>query len=560
MPFTNDLQERRNKLQLAYLRSLPSKARELRHCWQQCRQQGWPPASVHQLFILVHRLTGSGSTFGLPQLSESAKPIEKCLHLAQQQQILPPDQRFELEHHLDALCRLLTELTDHTPASLPPAPHGNTVLPATARQLPLIYLAEDDSLQGQALAHKLATYGYKVRTFTDIPTLEQAVRARRPDALLLDIVFPEDALAGLHAAQQLPQLHNPPIPTLFLSQRDDIHTRLDASRSGAVAYLTKPINPLQLINRLEALLGTQPPARARVLIVDDDEDVSHWYATLFNAADMDTRVINDPLDVMPSLVEFRPELLVLDLHMPGANGIEITRALRQEVAYHSLPIMIVSRDNSTTQQLACLDAGADDYLIKPVEEAFLTRLVRRRIERQRHLQQAIARDPLTGLLNRSAFLERFEVILAMTLRNRGKLCVALLDIDRFQELNQQQGHLNGDIILKTVARHLAANIRRTDLMGRFDGDEFALVLPDTSLTEAHTLLGHLLEHIGPLSQATQPLSLSVGLMASDGQQAPPMPLDTDQLLAMADQALWTAKQAGGRRIEMTSTTPKSRRE
>lgn len=560
MPFTNDLQERRNKLQLAYLRSLPTKARELRQCWQQCRQQGWPPTLVHQLFILVHRLTGSGSTFGLPQLTEAASPAEKLLQLAQEQHSVPVDQCFKLEYQLDALCRLLTELTAHPvppPAPESPAPPLSPALPSTSRQLPLIYLAEDDSLQGQALAHKLVAYGYRVRTFTDLPTLEQAVRSRRPDALLLDIVFPGDTSAGLHTAQQLRQLHTPPIPALFLSQRDDIHARLDASRSGALAYLTKPINPLQLINRLETLLGTQPPTPPRVLIVDDDEDVSRWYATLFSAADIDSLVINDPLDVMPSLVEFRPELLVLDLHMPGASGLDITRALRQEVAYHSLPIMIISRDGSTAQQLACLDAGADDYLVKPVQEAFLTRLVRRRIERQRYLQQALARDPLTGLLNRSAFLERFETLLAMTLRTRGKLCVALLELDNFQEINEHQGHLNGDIILKTTARHLAASVRRTDIVGRFDGDEFALVLPDTSLSAARKLLGQLLTHVGQLSPGTQHLSLSVGLIASDHQASTPSPLDTDQLLAMADQALWSARQAGGNRIEVASTTPES---
>ena len=570
MPSNDDLQERRNKLQRAYVQSLPGKADELRQCWQACRRFGWPPHSVQQLFLLVHRLTGSGTAFGFPQLSAAAGCAEQLLGTYRESAEPAKDQLFATEHALDSLCKLLADLGEQA-SPAPPEPAIATPAPSTEaangpRQLSLIYLAEDDEIQAEALAQKLVAYGYMVRTFNDLNTLEQAIRTRRPDAVLMDIVFPGDPSAGLAAAHCL-EHGSVPIPTVFVSQRGDIHARLDASRSGAVAYLTKPINPLQLINRLEELLNTRPPEAPRVLIVDDDEDLTRWYQTAFSAAGMNTAVLSDPMAVMAPLVEFRPELLLLDLHMPGASGLDITLALRQEEAYSRLPIMIVSHDGDPERQLQCLDAGADDYLVKPVSDDFLTRLVRLRIQRQRRLQQAISRDPLTGLLNRGAFLEHFESLLGITMRTQGKLTVAMLDLDGFQRINDRHGHLGGDIVLKTLARQLAASIRRTDVLGRFGGDEFVLVLPDTELDTAHRLLQQLHQRLTGSTQQhlhgeVYRLSISIGLASCNYRERQLLPLDTDQLLASADQALWYAKCAGGNRVwisdKPTSTPPESR--
>jgi len=575
MPPTDNLQDRRNKLQHAYVQSLPAKADELRQCWQACRRFNWPPHAVQQLFLLVHRLTGSGTAFGFPQLSTAAGCAEQLLGVCRDNAEPAKDQLFAVEHALDNLCRLLVDLGQQAPAVSGVPLTLTTRAPVAQpgggpRQLPLIYLAEDDEIQAEALAQKLVAYGYMVRTFGDLGTLEQAIQARRPDAVLMDIVFPGDDSAGLAAAHYLERQGSVTIPTLFVSQRGDIHARLDASRSGAVGYLTKPINPLQLINRLEELLSTQPPEPPRVLIVDDDEDLTRWYQAAFSEAGMDTAILSDPMGVMAPLVEFRPELLLLDLHMPGASGLDITLALRQEEAYTRLPIMIVSHDSDPERQLRCLDAGADDYLVKPVDGDFLTRLVRLRIQRQRRLQQAISRDPLTGLLNRGAFLEHFETLLGITMRTQGKLTVAMLDLDGFQQINDRHGHLGGDIVLKTMARQLAAAVRRTDILGRFGGDEFVLVLPDTETDAAYRLLQQIhqrltaMEHQQLHGEEQHRLSLSVGMASCNYRDRQLLPLDTDQLLASADQALWFAKCAGGNRLWMaekpSSATPEGGRQ
>lgn len=571
---SDDIQERRNKLQRAYVRSLPGKAEELRRCWQNCRRHGWPPHAVQQLFLLVHRLTGSGTAFGFPQLSACAGCAEQLLGVYRERDASDKNQLFAVEHALDELCRLLVDLANGPP---PPAQGSGGVtvtaaplpeLPVGPRQLPLIYLAEDDDIQAEALAQKLVAYGYMVRTFGDLNTLDQAIRARRPDAVLLDIVFPGNPSAGIAAAQYLDHLDEThPIPTVFISQRGDINARLDASRSGAIAYLTKPINPLQLINRLEELLNALPPEPARVMIVDDDQDLTSWYQAAFTEAGISTVVVSDPMAVMAPLVEFQPELLVLDLHMPGASGLDITMALRQEEAYSRLPIMIISHDGNPERQLQCLDAGADDYLVKPVSSDFLTRLVHLRIQRQRRLQQAISRDPLTGLLNRGAFLEHFETMLGITMRTHGTLSVAIMDLDGLKKINDHHGHLGGDIVLKTMAKQLVRSVRRTDILGRFGGDEFVLALPGTGGKAALGLVEQLHQrlttgiNLDSAGETLQPI-ISIGLATCNYHDGHLLPLDTDQLLATADQALWRAKRAGGNRIQMaehpTSTTPERR--
>jgi diguanylate cyclase (GGDEF)-like protein len=559
MALSGKARERHLELMQSYVAALPEKIFEIKKSWREARDEQWRGNASRELYRLVHQLAGSGTVFGFPEITEAARRAADCLSaLNRARNIAETDSIAESDKLLEQLCLVLGKCTEAQPnSSLEIAPSVQAVEPPVGTEpeiQDILYLVEDDQKQASLLRQHLSAYGYSAEVFNDLEAFSTAVRTVRPKAVIMDIVFPEGVNAGIEVVNKINADLEDPIPIVFISIRGDLQVRIDALHAGAAAYLTKPFKPSELIDRLESIVRPQYFEPYRILVVDDDKALAAYYCKILREAKMETAIVNDPLQIMEPLVNFRPDLLLMDFTMPGCTGLDLAAALRQEDAYARLPIIFISQEVDPEKRLACIGVGADDYLTKPVDEYYLVRLVASRVQRGRKLHKIIARDSLTGLLNHNAFMDRFEEVRALLAREKGRLALAMIDLDKFKWINDVYGHVAGDIALKNVSELLMRRLRGTDVLGRYAGDVFAVLLVDADLEGARSRLDVLrretLSMPHRIADCSFNITFSAGVTSYDVNAAPDSPIpDVNRLIRYADQALYRAKKNGRNQVQ-----------
>lgn len=451
-------------------------------------------------------------------------------------ELLLRGQRLNLQEHMQVSDILLGLRHDLSPALAWEEPQG---LPWVCFLGPVEGL---ESIPDHALAS-----GYRIDIFPDEASLVARTARRTPDLLCLDLshAFPgPDGSASFLSRLQAGRSH--PIPVAFLSDRADLDARLAALRAGGVAFFPSPINVRALTEKLEHLVRRAHQEPFRILIVEDEPISAAFCSRILEAQGMEVVTVTDPLKAMQPLVELRPDLVLMDLHMPGCSGEELASVIRQEDAFVGLPIVYLSAERNREHQLAALNLGAEDFVTKPVSPSHLVSIVTTRVLRGRQLRSLMERDRLTGLLNYASLKEHLRREIGRAERSHAPLTYAMIDLDHFKQVNDAHGHPAGDSVLVNLARLLQRRLRRTDIIGRYGGEEFAVILPETSLEEARGVMEDLRQSFQDLPHLLDGeavhLTFSCGLAAAEDFSHPMM------LIRAADAALYEAKGAGRNRV------------
>ena len=331
-------------------------------------------------------------------------------------------------------------------------------------------------------------------------------------------------------------------PTILISDEPDFAFRLAAVRAGVAAVIRRPVNPIEISEWLLYLSALETPAEVSVLIVDDD-----WLAAEINAAvlrsdGMTVTTVTDPAKAVEAIEALGPDIVLMDMQMPGIGGVELAQVIRQSMHFVSLPIVFLSAERDEDRQLAARRQGGDDFIIKPVQPDMLVSLVRLRADRSKLLRSFIERDRLTGLFDQTRFKERVAHELERCRRTGAEFSLAMIDLDHFKQVNDVHGHGAGDDVLRTLADLIGTSLRKIDIVGRCGGEEFGVILLDTSLEDAARTVTALRERFGriafPGRQAPFRVTFSAGLASSRDCG------DVSVLLATADAALYGAKRNG----------------
>ncbi|MGY8821905.1 MAG: diguanylate cyclase [Pseudomonadales bacterium] len=503
---------------------------------QSVREQEQRRQLMLALLERLHRLAGTAGTFGFTTLGEQSRLLERraerWLEAAK-----PSGQA------LSAFVRAVQQMAA-TGRAGGAGPHpelhsgASDALPAGCR----IYLLESDFEAGQNMCQTLGNFGYEVLLFPEISLLQSAVQGQLPDAL---IVSQHDGeLAAVSALQQSLEV---PLPLQVIGHRADFGSQLAAVRAGAKGFFVRPVDITQLENSLENILNLQLNEPYRVLIIDDDDDLSARYSLVLRNSQMLVRTLSDPSQLFEVMREFDPEMVLLDMNMPDFTGIELAQMIRLNDEWLRVPIIYLSAETDINRQMAALLKAGDDFITKPISDNALTAAVFSRVQRARALSMALSRDSLTGLLKHADIKEQVALEVERAQRSGKPTSVVMLDLDHFKQVNDQYGHAAGDNVIRSLANLMRQRLRRIDSIGRYGGEEFVAVLPDCPAEQAKRIFDEIRLRFAALSfhagARTFSVSLSAGISETDGHAG------AGAMLELADQALYAAKHNGRNQVQ-----------
>lgn len=291
-------------------------------------------------------------------------------------------------------------------------------------------------------------------------------------------------------------------------------------------------------------------AKPVVLIIDDSQDVHRLLKARLRAEDLEFVSATSGEQGLTLAKERQPLLALLDLDMPGMDGFEVLRSLKDDPATVQIPVIILSGLQSAQDKVTAFDLGAVDYVTKPFDMAELRvrlRAALRMNQLVRMLAQRAQIDGLTGLWNRAYFDARWNEEFARATRHGRPVSVAMIDVDHFKSINDGFGHPAGDAVLQGVAKLLHRELRQSDIACRYGGEEFVIILSDTNAPAATALCDRIRTAISDLAWSRHPerkVTASFGVAGCEGIPS----VSAERWIEIADQNLYTAKRSGRNRV------------
>jgi diguanylate cyclase (GGDEF)-like protein len=312
-------------------------------------------------------------------------------------------------------------------------------------------------------------------------------------------------------------------------------------------------SPPDECNRVPNLVGGN--VQQQILIIDDSKPIHTLIISL----------LSDELAIFHSAYEggtgmvvaasLRPDLILLDVEMPGMDGYEVCRQLRADPNTASVPIIFLTARAATEEMVHGLNLGGNDYVTKPFKLSELLSRVRAALRTSRlvrMLEEKALIDPLTGLGNRAMFKERFAAEVAMRIRSGDPLSCIVLDVDHFKNINDRYGHPFGDEVLRKIGEALTEVCRIEDVACRPGGDEFVILAPQTTAEQASLAAERMRAAIASMAFVCQDESVSVTCSFGVAEGAG---VYDRLMLDRADQALYQSKQRGGNCISLAGPHP-----
>ena len=293
--------------------------------------------------------------------------------------------------------------------------------------------------------------------------------------------------------------------------------------------------------------------QAKILIIDDSPEDIHILGGIL-CKDYQLFFATNGADGLDIVMRERPDLILLDVLMPDMDGYAICGRLKADRLLGNIPVIFVTALSEVNEEARGLEAGAVDYLIKPVSAPIVKARVRTHLELKRHqdlLHQLACLDGLTGVTNRRRFDELLEQEWRHSLRTGQPLSLIMLDVDHFKAYNDHYGHLAGDECLRLIASTLEAAIKRPmDLLARYGGEEFTCLLPETELAGAIVVAQRLVAVVAELriSHSYSAVAAWVTISAGVASLIPGQEQAAIELVRAADTCLYRAKKAGRNRI------------
>lgn len=452
-----------------------------------------------------------------------------------------------------------------------------------------ILVVDDVDSNVKLLEARLLSEYYEVVTVFNGPDAIEICLGGQIDVVLLDVLMPE--MDGFEVCRRLkddPRTSN--IPVVMVTSLDSAEDKIRGLEAGADDFLSKPVSDLQLLSRVKSLArlklvsdelfqrtGTVADAEvetllaskmggnyadkdevARILIVDEDE-LAAARLRLILGETYRVDVASDANTALIRSIDTDYDSIVVSTNFTYYDPLRLCSQLRTIERTRLVPIILVVREDEGAIVVRALELGVNDYLMRPLEKLELFARLRTQIKRKCYndlLRQSLNRtitmavtDSLTGLHNRRYLDTHMPVLLTRAMGRERPLSVIMLDFDHFKRINDQYGHDAGDDVLREFAMRLRKNIRGMDLMCRYGGEEFVVVLPDSDVEAAKAVAERIRIAVSDTPFVVSNGKHKVSLTISMGVAGLRLVGDSaDALFSRTDAALYQAKKGGRNRI------------
>jgi len=286
---------------------------------------------------------------------------------------------------------------------------------------------------------------------------------------------------------------------------------------------------------------------ARVLVVDDTPLNVKLLTLQLEYEDYIVNTAANGLEALAKIEADKPDIVLLDVMMPGLDGFETCRRIRANPATAHIPVVMVTALQDVDDLVRGFEAGADDFLTIPVNSLALIARIRSQLRQKRYYESLLEQsliDPLTGAFNCRYLEAQVPRLIARCRAAHKPIAVLMIDVDHFKRINDEHGHAAGNHVLKEIVNRITSALRPSDLVARMGGEEFAVVMPETDLGAGHRIAERLCSRIAGTLVADVAITVSIGaaVIQPDTEEEEP-----DAALRRADAALYEAKRAGRNR-------------
>ncbi len=540
------------QLQAEFLRGGPARLADIDDTLD--RLDRGTAATLADLKRHFHKLAGAGATYQRPQISSLAKEAERRCDELLRDHAQPTTE--DVTRWRDIRARLAALFDEGLATTVvPDAAQAEVVVSAaseSARAELDVLLVDENQETRRLLASVLQHEGIPVREAGTVAQAKARIDERVPDGLMVDVRLPDGSGYGVvEYVRQRDDGEDAAI--LMLSAAGDFLDLAEAIHAGADACYTKPAEIEPAYRKLLQMLEGAQADIPRILVVEDDEFHAGFARTVLESAGYHVDVCGAPRQFIEQMATSQPELLLMDVNLPEVSGYDLARLVRQQEQHAALPIIFLTSDGEMEARIRAAKAGGDEHLTKPVHPALLASAVGARLERARFLKSLLHRDGLTRLLTHASFMEQVQQVVDRRQRSaNGPASLVLLDVDHFKRINDTYGHQAGDRVLATLAGSLRQHLRRTDIVGRYGGEEFGVLLDQLSVEDAQRLIARLLREFAALDHAAGEQHFRVTFSAGIAPWTPG--IQRHAWIEAADQALYAAKKAGRNRVLVAGQT------
>ncbi|MCU7892802.1 MAG: response regulator, partial [Candidatus Thiodiazotropha sp. (ex Ustalcina ferruginea)] len=337
----------------------------------------WNGSGIRSVLRHLQVLARKSKQMDLVNIYELSRTIDQLINDVFEENTQPDVEEIE------KLNNLFSKLKQAIEASRP----SKTFVPGEDVSYDVIYLHQHSG-EEDLISRAIANNGWQVLNLTDSAALSVALASEKAKVVLIDTEYLQYMSVVPQVLDELRLLKKSRPELIFLSNQCDIEIRLEVLRTGATQCFSKPININDLMLSIKQIIAPGAKPHYRVLIVEDDESQAQFASSLLRKGELETLIITDPLIVMDAVQGFQPDLILMDLYMPGANGIELTQVIRERKESLTIPIVFLSGEDDLEKKLLALHSGADDFLTKPVRPQHLLATVKTRINRAKAIFSA----------------------------------------------------------------------------------------------------------------------------------------------------------------------------
>ncbi len=468
-----------------------------------------------------------------------------------------------------------------TPEQSETMPALSQTAPRSSRYRKTILIVDDELLNRKLISGMLASEPYALITAAGGHEALTRVNEQLPDIILLDIMMPDmDGYEVTKILKSNPETQA--IPIILITALADYQNKIKGLETGADEFLNKPVQSEELLTRIQSLLRmkeyhdrlaskmtTEKTFTNRiglsntknqtlqevVLLVEDSREEQALFISHLTEQPYRLLVAANGREALELVENERVDCLLIDILLPDMDGFSLCKKIHDDEAFRHIQTVGITSAEDLSLKIRGIEAGFDDYLIKPVNFTELKVRIKALLKKKAYIdqlqnkyhavfQQAIS-DSLTGLYNNAYSKHFLKIDLQKAERQGYPISLIMADLDNFKQVNDEYGHITGDLVLKEIAAILTKNIRLTDVAARYGGEEFALILPytdpDDAIILAERILTAVRSHTFTIKETTLDLNLTISLGLAT---YPDHAASVSELFERADQALYKSKELG----------------